>query len=98
MTPLAQPDRLKAIRRWMTDNEPGLEKLPPEVLQARVEALDEQMIEAFLEREADLLTRLLRPGAMGPLEREQEQRSGAALIWREVMEEFLPTSGQSPED
>lgn len=98
MTPLAQPDRLKAIRRWMTDNEPGLEKLPPAEMRARVEALDEQMIEAFLEREADLLTRLLRPGAMGPLEREREQRSGAALIWREVMEEFLPTSGQSPED
>ncbi len=56
------------------------------------------MIEAFLEREAELLTRLLRPGSMGTLEREREQRSGAALIWREVMEEFLPTSGQSPED
>jgi len=90
------PDvRLRSINRWLKDNQP---QLPDAERSSRASELDEQMIEAFEEREDSLKAQRMKDRRWGteesltrfPLERME--------LWQEVCSEFLPVTSDQPQE
>ena len=91
MIPPSQPIRLRSIARWMKDSDPQAASLPPEELERRVQALDEQMIEAFDQSDSALMTKVLsEKNPQGYEERVQALNMGRLTAWQEITSEFLP--------
>lgn len=91
MIPPSQPIRLRSIARWMKDSDPQAASLPPEELERRVQALDEQMMEAFDQAESASMERVLsEKNPQGYAERVQTLSMDQLTAWQEVVSEFLP--------
>ena len=94
MIPPMQPMRLRSISRWLKDSRPDFATLPQEEQQQAAIDLDEQMIEAFDERDDALMRRRMKADLWGTEEGLQEYTTDRMMIWQEVCGEFLPTSAQ----
>lgn len=94
MIPPTQGLRLRSISRWLKENREGFASLPQEERDRIATDLDEQMIEAFDERDEDLISRLTRAGLWGTEAGLQQFNTDRMMLWQEVCGEFLPTSGR----
>lgn len=94
MIPPLKDLRLRSISRWLKDQHP---KLSDAERSSRAEALDEQMIEAFEDREDSLKAQRMKDRRWGTEESLTQFPLERMELWQDVCQEFLPvTSDQSP--
>lgn len=89
MIPPLQSMRLRSISRWMQDSDPSA-TAQPEALASRAASLDEQMIQAFEDREDSLRDSMMKAGTWGTAKGIEEFPMDRLLLWQEVVNEFLP--------
>src|SRR5690349_9463799 len=91
MIPPLQDLRLRSISRWLKD-----QPSPPsgEALRSRASEIDEQMLEAFEEREDSLKDRLMRTGKWGTEDGLRTFQTDRLELWNEVLAEFLPPTSE----
>lgn len=95
MIPPLQEVRLRSINRWLQDNQPTL---PAEERSSRASALDDQMIEAFEEREDSLKAQRMKDRRWGTEESLSRFPLERMELWQEVCSEFLPVTSDLPQE
>jgi len=94
MTPPLQALRLRSIMRWLADQRPP----PSSEERARLASeLDDQMIQAFEVKEAELMEAMDQAGTMGTQAAMQTFRTDLLLAWEQVLADFLPTRTTDPD-
>ena len=99
MIPPIQAIRLRSISQWLIASDPQAATLPHEALNQRVQALDEQMMEDFENREDILKDRMMANKTWGTDDGLRQFPTDRMILWQEVTAEFLPaTFAQQSED
>ncbi len=95
MIPPLRAVRLRSIQRWLADQRPP----PPSEERARLASeLDDQMIQAFEAKEAELMAVMDKAGTTGTHEAMRTFRMDLLLAWEQVLADFLPTTDPDSED
>jgi len=92
--PPVKPVRLRSIEQWMKDNRSQPSEGPS------AQEMDDQMMEAFNEREDRLTDVMMANKTWGTQEGTSQFSTDRLTIWQDVVAEFLPaeTSSQQSED
>jgi len=95
MIPPLRAVRLRSIQRWLADQRPP----PPSEERARLASeLDDQMIQAFEAKEAELMQASMNAGTWSTQAGMQTFRMDVLLAWEQVLADFLPTTDPDSED
>jgi hypothetical protein len=85
MIPPVRAQRLRAIERWMKDR-----RQHPDDEASPATELDELMMEAFSAREDAVMEAMIKAKTWGTQEGLSQFMMDRLILWRVVMEEFLP--------
>ncbi len=88
MIPPLQDLRLRSIKRWLKDSRPAPSS--PQALDNRAREIDEQMIEAFSDREDAVKWAMMKNKTWGTGEGMESFPLARLEIWQDVVSEFLP--------
>ena len=94
MIPPLQAVRLRSIARWQKDQARGQSVEPS----ATPQEIDQQMIEAFEQKEDVLRQQMMDSGTWGTWQGIASFPMERIELWNEVLADFLPTFVLDPED
>ena len=100
MIPPPKTDRLKSIRRYLTDRHPKEYGAghPTAVLNSRAEQIDKAMLREFEQREQTVMEAMMKKGTWGTEPGLRSFRTDRLEIWHAVLDNHLPTtSAQAPQ-
>lgn len=87
MIPPLKDMRLRSITRWLAD-----QKRPSAEQSSRATSLDEQMMEAFDQREDEIKASMMHSKTWGTEAGLREFPMRRMEAWQSVVDEFLPTT------